>query len=93
VNKDSARREHREALEACVASATSEEADPFTVACALDWLVYDWLMAHREDPDSAAIPIPKGQESDAEMFVQTAGASVRARARIDPGLLSPNCTD
>ncbi len=89
VNKDSARREHREAIEACVASATSEEADPFTVACALDWLLYDWLMAHREDPDSAAIQIPKGQESDAEMIVQAAGASVRARARIDPGLLSP----
>jgi hypothetical protein len=89
VNKDSARREHREAIEACIATAVAPDADPFTVACALDWLLYDWLMAHREDPDSAAIQIPKGHDSDAGMIVQAAGASVRIRARIDPGLV-PN---
>ncbi|OBI17449.1 hypothetical protein A5712_02675 [Mycobacterium sp. E2327] len=86
VNKDAARREHREAIEACVAGAASDEADPFAVACALDWLLYDWLMAHREDPDSAAIQIPKGSDSDAAMIVRASCASVAVRARIDPGL-------
>jgi hypothetical protein len=93
VNKDAARREHREAIETCVASATSDDAEPFTVACALDWLLYDWLMAHREDADSAAIQIPKGHDSDAAMIVQAACASVLARARIDPGLAAPLPTD
>jgi hypothetical protein len=93
VNKDAARREHREAIQACVAGATSEEADPLTVACALDWLLYDWLMAHREDPDSAAIQIPKGYDSDATMIVHGSCASVLARARVDPGLAAPLPTD
>ena len=93
VSKDAARREHREAIEGCVAAATADDADPFTVACALDSLLYDWLMAHREDPDSAAIQIPKGHDSDAAMIVQAAGASVRVRSRIDPGLSSPIPTE
>jgi hypothetical protein len=93
VNKDAARREHREAIEACVAGTTSGDADPLAVACALDWLLYDWLMAHREDPDSAAIQIPKGHDSDAAMIVAAAFASVRARAKIDPGLAAPIPTD
>ncbi|WP_123024744.1 hypothetical protein [Mycolicibacterium stellerae] len=88
VNKDAARREHREAIEACVAGATADDADPFTVASALDWLLYDWLMAHREDPDSGAILIPKGHDSDAATIVAATCASVRTRARIDPGLAS-----
>lgn len=89
VNKDAARREHREALEACIAGAAAPDADPFTVASALDWLLYDWLMAHREDPDSAAIQIPKGHEADAAVIVAAACASVRTRARVDPGLATP----
>lgn len=93
VNKDGASSEHRAAIESCVASATSHDAEPFTVACALDWLLYDWLMAHREDADSAAIQIPKGHDSDGAMIVAAAAASVRARARIDPGLAAPLSTD
>jgi hypothetical protein len=93
VNKDAARREHREVIEACVEGAAADDADPFTVACALDWLLYDWLMAHREDPDSAAIQIPKGHDSDAQMIVQAACASVRARTKFDPGLASPLAAD
>lgn len=89
VNKDAARREHREAIEACIAGATWGDADPLTVACALDWLLYDWLMAHREDPDSAAIQIPKGHDSDAAMIVTAVAASVNARAQFDPGLAAP----
>ncbi len=56
--------------------ATASEADPFAVASALDWLLYDWLMAHREDPDSAAIQIPKGHDSDAS---DDCGRGVRVR--------------
>lgn len=89
VNKEAARKEHREAIEACVAGAMSADADPFTAACALDWLLYDWLMAHREDSDSAAIQIAKGHDSDAGMIVAAACASVSVRVRIDPGLASP----
>ncbi|MGV0849641.1 hypothetical protein [Mycolicibacterium phlei] len=87
VNKDATRREHRQVLHACVSGAADPEADPFAVACALDWLLYDWLMAHREDENSAAIVIPRGHESDAAMIVAAAAASVTARARFDPGLL------
>jgi hypothetical protein len=89
VNKDATRREHREAIESCVAGATTPDADQFSVACALDWLLYDWLMAHREDPNSAAIQIPKGHDSDAGVIVRAACACVQARARIDPGLITP----
>jgi hypothetical protein len=89
VNKEAARREHREAIEACIAGAEAPDADPFAVACGLDWLLYDWLMAHREDADSAEIQIPKGHDSDAAMIVAAACASVRVRARIDPGLTAP----
>lgn len=89
VNKEAARGEHRDAIEACLTAADAEDADPFTVASALDWLLYDWLMAHREDPDSAAIQIPKGHDGDAEMIVRASCASVRTRARFDPGLSSP----
>jgi len=89
VNKDAARREHREAIESCFSSATAGEADPFSAASALDWLLYDWLMAHREDADSAAIQIPKGHDSDAVMIVHAAAASVAIRATFDPGLAAP----
>jgi len=89
VNKDAARREHRAAIEACVAGAARDDADPFTVACALDWLLYDWLMAHRENPDSAEIVFPRGHESDAAMVVAAAAASVRVRSRFDPALAQP----
>lgn len=93
VNKDAARKEHREAIEACVAGAGCEDADPFTAASALDWLLYDWLMAHRENQESAAIEIPKSHESDAAVIVRAACASVGVRSRIDPGLASPLPTD
>jgi hypothetical protein len=86
VDKDAALREHREAIESCVAAAETPGADPCTVASALDWLLYDWLMAHREGPDSAAIQISRGHESDAAMIVGAAAASVGARAQFDPGL-------
>ncbi|MBW0118277.1 hypothetical protein [Pseudonocardia abyssalis] len=87
TNKDASLQEHREALRAVLAAATAADADPLAVACALDWLLYDWLMAHRDGPDSAAIEIPKGREADAGLIVDAAAGSVAARAAFDPGLL------
>lgn len=87
VNKDASLQEHREALRSVIASMKAEGADPLAAACAIDWLLYDWLMAHRDGPDSAAIEIPKGREQDADLIVSSAAASVTARATIDPGLL------
>ena len=87
VNKEAARAEHRDVLQAVVTAARSPDADPLTVACALDWLVYDWLMAHRDGPDSAEIVFPKGYESEAALMVTAAAASVAARATFDPGLV------
>ncbi len=88
VNKDASLQEHREALRSVMTAAKAADADPLAVACALDWLLYDWLMAHRDGPDSAAIEIPKGREADAGLIVDAAAASVTARAAFDPGLLA-----
>ncbi|WP_310768039.1 hypothetical protein [Mycobacterium sp. Z3061] len=87
VNKDAARKEHLEALRSVVASAQRAEADPLAVTCAVDWLLYDWLMAHRDGPDSAEIVFPKGHEADAGVVVAAAATSVTARATFDPGLV------
>lgn len=84
VNKDAAVEEHREALRAVTAASADSEADPFVVSGALDWLLHDWLMAHRESPDSAAIEIKSGHKSDAELIVRAAAAAATARIRIDP---------
>jgi hypothetical protein len=87
VNKEAARKEHRDALQSVVTAAEVPEADPLAVACALDWLLYDWLMAHRDGPDSAEIVFPKGYEGEAALVVTAAAASVAARATFDPGLV------
>ncbi|BBY21836.1 hypothetical protein [Mycobacterium stomatepiae] len=89
VNKDAARREHLDAIKSVVAGSHSAGADPLSVTCALDWLLYDWLMAHRDGPDSAEIVFPKGHEADATVIVGAAAASVAARATFDPGLVGP----
>ena len=86
VNRDAARGEHSEALASVTAAAGEAEADRFDIACALDWLLYDWLMAHRVDADSAEIVIPKGREDDAAVVVAAVAASVAARATFDPAL-------
>lgn len=87
VYKDAALDEHREALRSVVAAANADDADPLAVACAVDWLLYDWLMAHRDGPSSGAIEIKSGRTADAAMIVAAADASAVARATIDPGLL------
>lgn len=87
TNAEGARREHRDALQAVVSAASGADADPLAVACAVDWLLYDWLMAHRDGPDSAEIVFPKGYEDVAALVVTAAAASVAARATVDPGLV------
>jgi hypothetical protein len=87
TNKEAARTEHRDALRAVVSAARLPDADPMAVTCALDWLIYDWLMAHRDGPDSAEIVFPKGHEDAAALVVSAAAASVAARATFDPGLV------
>ncbi|ODU04032.1 MAG: hypothetical protein ABS81_12050 [Pseudonocardia sp. SCN 72-86] len=85
VQKDAARTEHREAMESVVLHA---DADPLTAACALDWLLYDWLMAHRDGPDSGAIELTgPDPDRDAAAVVAAAATSARCRAELDPGLL------
>lgn len=86
VNKEAAVREHREALLATIAGAQLPEAEPMTAACAIDWQLYDFLMAHRDGPDSGAIDLA-GNAADATMVVAAADASVTCRARFDPGLV------
>lgn len=87
TNKEAARKEHRDALQSVVLASRSAEADPLALACAVDWLLYDWLMAHREGPDSAEIVFPKGYEGDVALVVAAGAASVAARATFDPGLV------
>jgi hypothetical protein len=86
VNKDAALTEHCAALRETIAGAALPEADPLTAACAIDWQLYDFLMAHRDGPDSGAIDL-KGRQEDAALVVAATGASIRCRARFDPGLL------
>ncbi len=87
VNKEASRKEHLEALRSVITAARTAGADPMAVTCALDWLLYDWLMAHRDGPDSAEIVFPKGYESDAGVIIAAAASSVAARATFDPGLV------
>lgn len=61
TDKDGAYQEHLDALNSVIAAARSADADPMAVTCAVDWLLYDWLMAHRDGPDSAEIVFRKGR--------------------------------
>lgn len=88
VNKDASLEEHRAALRSVVEASRSPASDARVAAGAIDWLLYDWLMAHRDGPDSAAIEIRSGRVDDAAMIVDAAAAAVRARAGLDPDLLS-----
>lgn len=86
VNKDAALVEHREALSTLSSLAGQpsgdgeSEADPVVLGGALEWLLFDWLMAHRESPDSAAIEIRKERIEDAAMIVAAAAALAGLRA-------------
>ena len=83
VNKEAAVEEHRAALRATIAAADLPEADRLAAACALDWMLYDFLNAHRDGPDSGAIDLHNRTE-DAALVVAASDASVRCRAAFDP---------
>ncbi len=85
VNKDAAVDEHRTALRATIAAADLPTANRLAAACALDWMLYDFLNAHRDGPDSGAIDLGSRTE-DAALIVAAADASVRCRADHDPML-------
>ncbi|WP_048423642.1 hypothetical protein [Mycolicibacterium obuense] len=86
TNADAARDEHCEALRTVTSTVGQSGSDVYDAACALDWLLYDYLMAHRDGPDSAEIVFAKGRDGDAVVVVAAAAASVRARATFDPAL-------
>lgn len=86
TNREAARDEHCEVLREVTSSAGQRDSDAYDVACALDWLLYDYLMAHRDGPDSAEIVFAKGRDGDATVVVAAAAASVGARATFDPAL-------
>lgn len=90
VEKDAAVKEHREALRAVTAACSDADADPAVAAGAVDYLLFDWLMANRESPSSAAIEIRSGDSGDAVMIVAAADAAAVARAASDPGRLEVN---
>lgn len=87
VQKDAALDEHRAALARASAAADDADADPMVVAAAIDWLLHDWLMAHRDGPSSGAVEISSGKLADAEMIITAAATSARMRSRLDPELL------
>jgi hypothetical protein len=89
VEKDGALDEHRTALRAVSALAWPNDppgdTDAVVLAGAIEWLLYDWLMAHRESERSAAIEIRSGRRTDAAMIVHAAAAlaATRTRTRTD----------
>lgn len=87
VQKDAALDEHRAALIAATEAAGPPAADPLVAGAAIDWLLHDWLMAHRDGPSSGAVEITSGKLEDALMIVRAAATSARLRASYDPGLL------
>lgn len=98
VDKEATLREHRDALRGLTSAVADgqpadgpgakapEEVEPMAASGALDWLLFDWCMAHRESDASPAVEIRSGLPSDALMLVEAAAASVRLRRRYDPSL-------
>lgn len=87
VDKDAVLAEHRVAL-ARVTQAVAEGPDePVVASGAVDWLLFDWVMAHRESPDSGAVEIGPGRSDDAAMLVAAVASSAGLRAGFDLGLL------
>lgn len=85
VLKDAALDEHREAMRLLVEASTDPGADPLSSATSIDWMLYDWLMAHRDGPDSGAVEVRT--EADAQMIIDAAAEAIRCRALFDPELL------
>lgn len=88
VDRSLAQDTHRSALRAAVRAAEQGDADARVASGAVDWLLYDWLYAHRDDPASVAVEIAKGRLDDAAIIVEAAHTSIRCRARQDGSLLA-----
>jgi hypothetical protein len=87
VNKEATLDEHREALDRVTRAVADPSAEPLSASGAVDWLLFDWVMAHRDSPDGGAVEIRSGRTQDAVMIVRAAGASAAVRSRFDQGLL------
>lgn len=87
VEKDAVLTEHRDALGLVTDSVTGLDAEPVAASGAVDWLLFDWVMAHRDGADSGAVEIKSGLVADARMIVAAVEASAVVRARFDFGLL------
>jgi hypothetical protein len=85
VQRDAALDEHRGALTRSMEAAQDD--DGSVAAAGIDWLLHDWLMAHRDGPSSGAVEITSGKLDDALMIIQAAATSARLRALLDPELL------
>ncbi len=86
VMKDPAVDEQRAALGSVTDAVTDPGVEPMAASGAIDWLLFDWVMAHRESPDSGAVEIKSGKVADALMIVRATAASVRVRRRFDPAI-------
>ncbi len=87
MEKEGTLTEHRDALGELTDAVTGLDAEPMAASGAVDWLLFDWVMAHRDGPDSGAVEIKSGLIADARMIVLAAEASATVRARFDIGLL------
>lgn len=88
VLKDAAVTEHKDALARITTAVESGPVEPIQASGAVDWLLFDWLMAHRDGPQSAAVEITSGKVEDATMIVEAVGASVGVRSLFDPELVA-----
>ena len=87
VDKEATLTEHREALARVSAAVLDQAVEPLAASGAVDWLLFDWVMAHRDSPDGGGVEIRSGRAQDAAMIVQAAAASAAVRSRFDLGLL------
>ena len=88
VDKDATLEEHRAALARVTIGVAGSDAEPMTASGAVDWLLFDWVMAHRESADSGAVEISSGRTSDSQMIVRASAASALVRSRFAQGLLA-----
>lgn len=86
VDTAAALTEHREALASVCRAALGPHVEPMQACGAVDWLLFDWVMAHRDSGDSGAVVIAAGRVGDARMIMRAADVSARVRARFDPNL-------
>lgn len=85
VDKEAAQREHADALR-LVTTAVDGAEDPMVASGAVDWLLFDWLMAHRDSPDSGAIQISAARSAEATLVADACAASARVRSLFDTAL-------